>query len=368
MRIIEFIQKKEAQPDFQQFIEVVTKKRKPAKVHQVELLIDQEIISAISQKYFLEEMVPLTSQTQRQYIQQYVNWWYRMGYDYTMIIDIPGIGLEFPSQMRKTDDTAYLSRGTRNWVEEKKGIIANWENFENYPWPDPEDIDLSPYLLAQEEMPEGMKLLVAGSSGLLEVVSENLLGIENMSYLLFDEPDLVEAVFEKVGNIMYRFYLRLADLEGIGGFFQGDDMGFKTSTILSPALLKKYVLPWHKKVCTLAHLKGKVYFLHSCGQLKPIMDDLISWVGIDAFHSFQDEIMSVVEFKQEYGWKIGVLGGIDLDRLVRSNEAELRSYVRSILEKCQNNGGYALGSGNSIANYVPINNYLIMLDEGLAYA
>ena len=367
MKIIENILKKKAQPDFQQFIEVITQKRKPTKVHQVELLIDQEIISTISQKYFLEEIISLTSLTQRQYIRQYVRWWYRMGYDYAMIIDIPGIGLEFPSQIRKTDDTANLSRGTRNWVEEKQGIITNWEDFENYPWPDPENIDLFPYLFAQQEIPDGMKLLVAGSSGLLEVVSENLLGIENMSYLLFDEPDLVEAVFEKVGNIMYRFYLRLADLEGIGGFFQGDDMGFKTSTILSPTLLKKYVLPWHKKVCTLAHLKGKVYFLHSCGQLKPIMDDLINWVGIDAFHSFQDEIMSVVDFKQEYGWKIGVLGGIDLDRLIRSNEVELRSYVRSILEKCQNNGGYALGSGNSIANYVPVNNYLIMLDEGFAY-
>lgn len=367
MKIIDYILQKKVQPDFQQFIEVVTRKRKPAKVHQVELLVDQEIISSISQKYFLEEMVPLTSQTQKQYIRQYVNWWYRMGYDYAMIIDIPGIGLEFPSKIRKTDDTAYLSRGTRNWIEEKKGIIANWEDFENYPWPNPENIDLSPYLLAQKEMPEGMKLLVAGSSGLFEVVSENLLGIEHMSYLLFDEPDLVEAVFERVGNIMYRFYRRLSELEGIGGFFQGDDMGFKTSTILSPALLKKYVLPWHKKVCDLAHLKGKTYFLHSCGQLKPIMDDLIHWVGIDAFHSFQEEIMSVVDFKQEYGWKIGVLGGIDLDRLVRSNETELRNYVRSILENCQNIGGYALGSGNSIANYVPVNNYLIMLDEGLAF-
>lgn len=27
-------------------------------------------------------------------------------------------------------------------------------------------------------------------------------------------------------------------------------------------------------------------------------------------------------------------------------------------------GGYCLGSGNSIARYVPVENYLIMLDEG----
>ena len=368
MEIIQFIQKKKARPDYQKFIDVVTRKKRPIKVHLIELLVDQEIISTIFERYFLEKMIPLTPETQSQFLSQYVQWWYRMGYDYVMMIDLPGIGLEFPSQARGAHDTALLSRGIRNWVEEKRGIITSWEDFERYPWPDPENIDTSPYFYVGRILPEGMKLMVAGSSGLLEIVSENLLGLENMSYLIYDQPDFVEAIFTKVSEIQYRFYKRLSQIEEIGGFFQGDDMGFKTSTILSPILLKKYVLPWHKQIRDLAHSHGKIYFLHSCGQLQLIMNDLIDWVGIDAFHSFQEEVLSVTEYFRQYGHKVGVLGGVDLDRLVRYNEQELRRYVRSILEKCQNKGGYALGSGNSIANYVPIENYLIMLDEALRYA
>ena len=38
--------------------------------------------------------------------------------------------------------------------------------------------------------------------------------------------------------------------------------------------------------------------------------------------------------------------------------------TRRILEACMPGGGYALGSGNSVANYVKVENFLAMLDEG----
>lgn len=50
----------------------------------------------------------------------------------------------------------------------------------------------------------------------------------------------------------------------------------------------------------------------------------------------------------------------------RSTERELRRRVRKILVVCQADGGYCLGSGNSIAKYVPLDNYLVMLDGGPA--
>jgi len=38
--------------------------------------------------------------------------------------------------------------------------------------------------------------------------------------------------------------------------------------------------------------------------------------------------------------------------------------VRRTLAVCQPGGGYCLGTGNSVANYIPLDNYLAMLDEG----
>ena len=56
-----------------------------------------------------------------------------------------------------------------------------------------------------------------------------------------------------------------------------------------------------------------------------------------------------------------------MDRLCRYEEGELRKYIRSILDCCMEGGRYAFGSGNSIANYVPLKNYFIMLEEGRNY-
>ncbi len=93
------------------------------------------------------------------------------------------------------------------------------------------------------------------------------------------------------------------------------------------------------------------------------MDYLIEDVGIYAFHSFQDVIIPVAEFRRRCGHRIATLGGVDMDKLVCLDEGNLRKYVRDILDDCMPRGRYALGSGNSIANFIPIENYLVMLEE-----
>ena len=62
-----------------------------------------------------------------------------------------------------------------------------------------------------------------------------------------------------------------------------------------------------------------------------------------------------------------LLGGIDVDFLCRASEDEVRQRTRKTLEICMPGGGYCLGTGNSVANYIPVNNYLAMLDEGRKY-
>jgi len=61
---------------------------------------------------------------------------------------------------------------------------------------------------------------------------------------------------------------------------------------------------------------------------------------------------------------VSVIGGIDIDLLARGTEEQVRQRTREVLMTCAPGGGYILGSGNSIANYIPLKNYLAMLDEG----
>jgi uroporphyrinogen decarboxylase len=97
------------------------------------------------------------------------------------------------------------------------------------------------------------------------------------------------------------------------------------------------------------------------------MADLTDLVQIDGKHSFEDTIEDVREVKQTYGKKIALLGGLDVDFLCRADEQTIRQRVRDTLDVCQPGGGYCLGTGNTVANYIPVDNYLAMLDEGRLY-
>jgi uroporphyrinogen decarboxylase len=202
---------------------------------------------------------------------------------------------------------------------------------------------------------------------LFENIFESLLGTEGLFYLINDDPQLVEDVFNRWGQVVYDCYASIIELEAVGGIFHVDDMGFKTGTLISTGKLRQLVFPWLVKYAVLAHEHCKPFFLHSCGNLykksPSVMDDLIDLVGIDAFHSFQDVILPVTVAKARYGQRVALLGGADMDKLATLPEADLRIYLRSILKTCMPGGRFAFGSGNSIANYVPLQNYAILLEE-----
>ena len=115
----------------------------------------------------------------------------------------------------------------------------------------------------------------------------------------------------------------------------------------------------------IAHSRGSLYILHSCGDLRIIMDDIINNIKVDAKHSFEDTCLPVTEAKKVYGDQMALIGGVDMDVLARKNVKVVQNYVSDVLEVCKTRGGYCLGSGNSVANYVPLKNYLTMLDVGL---
>jgi uroporphyrinogen decarboxylase len=144
-------------------------------------------------------------------------------------------------------------------------------------------------------------------------------------------------------------------------------MGFKTGTLVAPDALRTHVLPWHKRLAGMAHSEGMVYLLHSCGHLDQIAGDLIEDVKIDGRHSYEDESNSAESFRENYGTRTAILGGIDVDKLARLSEADLRSHVRRIIGACLPGGRFAVGSGNTVCNYVPMANYFAMVEEAMNF-
>ena len=342
---------KAADPDFSRLRTVLLRQGEPDRIPLYELFADQEIMEAV-----LGKSLPDSPEG---YWKGVIQFYYQLGYDY---VPVPvQIGLAHDNVLFG-QDTAELARPKRQWQDEHHGVIETHESFQRYPWPDPDQIDISAIELVVQNLPHGMKV-IGQTSGVLENVMW-LMGYEPLSYALYDAPRLVSDMFERVGTLLVAAHRKMAEVKGVGALCLGDDMGFKTSTMIAPELLRQYVFPWQKKIVEVAHDHNLPLILHSCGNLNAIMDDLIDLVGIDAKHSYEDAILPITEAKRRWGDRIAVLGGVDVDLLTKGSEEQVRARVREIVRVCAPGGGFALGTGNSVANYIPVKNYLAMLDEG----
>jgi uroporphyrinogen decarboxylase len=347
----------DVKPDFEEFEKVITGAKPPARVHLVELGADEEVVRYVTENVLERKWVPYSEQTRAQFIQQRVDFQAAMGYDsaggFAAFEGLP----EFKE--RTGADTAQLSRGERHWVEEGGGIIKNWDDFERIDWdgirPDLRDLEEM-----RHRLPDGMKMVVGAT--IFEMILERFLGYEDLFILSVENPELVQAVFDRWGQKVLELYEQAIQYPEVGAIFHADDLGFKTSTMMSPEFLRRTVFPWFKKYAAVAHAQGKTYWYHCCGNVLDVMGDLIEDVGIDAFHSFQDVIIPISRFLDSYGDRVAALGGVDMDQLGRLPEEELRTYVREILAACMPRR-FALGSGNTVANYIPVRNYLAMVDE-----
>lgn len=354
----------EITPDWEELLRCIRREGTPERVHFIELFLDPEVQETVCQRYHLLDGLPRDDPYFDLKVQVLLQRF--LGYD-TVRCSVEG--LEMPLHRAAIPDTARLERaGGRSYMNEHRGPITNWAEFEAYPWPDPATATTRALEWYEANLPPDMCVVGSGGFAHFAEYLTWLMGYETLSYALYDQRDLVEAISQRLIEMNLAIIQKLLSFERVKIIWGSDDMGFRSGTLISPRDLRQFVLPWHKKMAELSHAAGRPYMLHSCGNLAAIMPDLIEDVCIDAKHSFEDTIETIVEAKHRYGKRIALLGGIDVDFLCRSGEAAIRRRVRETLDACQPGGGYCLGTGNSVANYIPLANYLVMLDEGRRYS
>lgn len=331
------------EPDFGRLLTVLRRNGEPDRVPFVELGIDREVLEAV-----LGE--PARS------VADEVRAWHHLGYDYVSV----KAAIPWVRRRDAADDTAALPHPRREWVNVHSGLVANRADFEAFPFPKPSDVDYRAVEQAVRCVPDGMGVL-GRISGVLENTLWTL-GFQNTALLLADDPTLVGDTFDTIGALLLDVARTLAGIDGCGGLFFGEDMGFKTATVFSPAVYRELLFPWHRRIVDAVHAAGKPVVLHSCGNVCEIIGDLVD-IGWDGRHSYEDVIQPITEAKDLHGGRLSVLGGIDMDLLARGSEAAVRARVREVVAHCAPGGGFAVGSGNTVANYVPVANYIAMLDE-----
>lgn len=248
----------------------------------------------------------------------------------------------------------------------RPGPIQSRADFERYPWDDMPDrywrIAAPRFEALAATLPPGMKAVGGVGNGVLEI-AEDLVGFEWLCPMIYEDPDLAADIFARIGDMMAaiwrRFLDRFAPAFCVCRF--GDDLGFKTSTLINPATIREHIIPPYRRVISLIRDAGRPFLWHSCGCIFAVMDDVIA-LGINAKHSNEDAIAPYEEWIRRYGERIGLVGGIDVDILCQIAPDDVFQIVRERGRRYRALArGYALGSGNSIPDYVPVEGYLAMV-------
>ncbi len=336
----------QAKPDFKQLLKVL-QKSKPDRPTLFEFFLNNTLYNMLS-----EGINVVTPNADYELMLKKIYAFRNAGYDY-VVVHIPNFG--FPTKGKEKAQTISLNEGA---------VIVNRATFDEYQWLEPENADYGILDFVQKNLPVGMKAIVCCPGGVLENVI-TLMGYENMCTMLADDIELVEDVFENVGTRLVRFISIAVKHPVVGAIISNDDWGFKSQTMLAPSDMRKLVFPWHKEIVAEAHKAGKPAILHSCGNLQEVMVDIIDVMKFDGKHSYEDSIEPVEIAYEKYHKRIAILGGIDVDFVVRSRPEVIYKRAKAMLELSNKQGSYALGTGNSVPEYISAENYFALIEAAI---
>ena len=154
-------------------------------------------------------------------LQDEVEFWYKAGYDYVKLQ--PGVDFN-PGKIGDEKHATFQEDGTisRKWATEGKGVITSFEEFEKYQFPDKLDFDYSKFEKVKDLLPQGMGVI--GQYGDIFTMTWEMMGFEQFSYALFENPDLVKALNNRIGELVLSMFEYFAQNENVDILWFSDDI------------------------------------------------------------------------------------------------------------------------------------------------
>ena len=203
-----------------------------------------------------------------------------------------------------------------------------------FDWPDPAAyIDAAECRRRVEMAPEGKTVLgILWSAHFQDTCAA--FGMETALMNMIAAPELYEAVNEKV----LEFYLKAnrifyeATKGKLHAVLIGNDMGSQRGLMISPELVRRFVIPGCRRLTEQAHSYGLKVIYHSCGAISDIIPDLID-AGVDIIHPIQALAagMEPEGLKEKFGDRVSFCGGVDTQELlVHGTPEDVRKKVEEL--------------------------------------
>ena len=279
------------------------------------------------------------------------------------------VGPDFPLAPGATSRTLFgVQRAGQGYGQALNHPLAEatLQQIHDYAWPDPNWQDVSG--IRDEALAWNRRYaMLGGDWSPFWHDAIDLLGMENLYYMMYDEPCLLDAVLLHVVDYYAAVSRHIFDAaaDALDIFFIGNDFGSQTGPLLSPAQFDRFIMPHLARLIDLGHAYQLHVQLHCCGGFEPLIPAMIA-AGLDGLHAIQPccRGMDLATLKARYGDRILLNGAIDSHHvLIAGTPASVREHTREVLRIMAPGGAYIAGASHDyILEETPVENVLAMFD------
>lgn len=214
------------------------------------------------------------------------------------------------------------------------------------------DAEIAPLAVPNRDFP--VYMTICGAYGL----PRNLLGPEKVGMTFYDDPELVHDIQRTWVELYKGMYGYVLDRMEVDGVLFWEDMAYKTGSLISPAHVREFMLPYYHEMIAFLRERGvKVIWLDSDGDLGELIPLFLEF-GVDGIIPFEVQAgMDVVAIRKQYGPAFCIIGGIDKRELAK-DFAAIEREVERVMTALSKTGRFIPCLDHTVPPNVPFQNFL----------
>jgi uroporphyrinogen decarboxylase len=188
-----------------------------------------------------------------------------------------------------------------------------------------------------------------------------LRGMENLMMDFVENPAFAHELLGAIADYNLAVVANALKYD-IDAVYFGDDWGQQLGLQMGPRLWREFIFPQVRRMYAAVKSAGKFVFIHSCGDVDELFDDLIG-IGLDCFNPFQPEVMDVADLLNRYRNRLTFHGGLSLQKtLPFGTPDDVRRETRWLLGLGRA-GGYIFAPAHAVEGDVPLANMIAFIEE-----